>query len=107
MVMDFLINTVKDVDLLVQKGILVNWLGNHEAVTTLVNNLLTRVVNTNMNSNYSDLCKDLNTFYKDPRHSWKATLRRDYFSTPWRIASTVAAIILLVLTFIQTVRSFY
>ena len=107
MVMDFLINTVKDVDLLVQKGIVVNWLGDHDAVTTLVNNLLTRTIYTNMNSDYCDLCKDLNTFYEDPRHSWKATLRRDYFSTPWRIASTVAAIILLVLTFIQTVRSFY
>ncbi|KAK7849753.1 hypothetical protein CFP56_002379, partial [Quercus suber] len=30
---------------------------------------------------------------------FEATLRRQYFSTPWRAASIVAAIILLVLTF--------
>jgi hypothetical protein len=103
--LDFLIDTDKDVDLLVRKGILVNTLGNNNAVTTLVNKLGQQLLLLEMNSNYFCLCEDLNTFYKVPCHSWKATLRRDYFSTPWRIASTSAAIILLVLTFIQTICS--
>jgi len=106
LVLDFLIDTTKDVDLLVRNKILVNGLGNSIAVTTFVNNLCREIFILEVNSDYCHLCKDLNTFYEDPRHSWKATLRRDYFSTPWRTASTVAAIILLVLTFTQTVCSF-
>jgi hypothetical protein len=106
LVLDFLIDTTKDVDLLVRNKILVNGLGNSIAVTTFVNNLCREIFILEVNSDYCHLCKDLNTFYEDPRHSWKATLRRDYFSTHWRTASTVAAIILLVLTFTQTVCSF-
>jgi len=102
---DFLIDIVKDVDLLVQKRILMNALGDNNAVTTLVNNLRRQIFISEANSYYFDLCNRLNNFYEDPWHSWKAALRRDYFSTPWRTASTVAAIILLVLTFTQTVCS--
>jgi hypothetical protein len=104
-VLNFLIDTPKDMDLLVRKRILVNGLGNSNAVINLVNNLWRQIFISEVNSDYCHLCKDLNTFYEDPRHSWKATLRRDYFSTPWRTASTVAAIIFLVLTFTQTVCS--
>jgi hypothetical protein len=102
---DSLIDTVKDVDLLVQKKILINSLGDNNAVTTLINNLGTNVSHSYSESIFCNLYKDLNTFYEDPRHIWKATLRRDYFSTPWITASTIAAIILLVLTLIQTVCS--
>ncbi|KAL4655080.1 hypothetical protein ACB092_01G425100 [Castanea dentata] len=63
--LDYLIDTNKDVDLLAEKGIINNGLGDR----------------------------------------WKAILRNQYFSTPWRAASTIAAIILLVLTLIQTVCS--
>ncbi|XP_062176229.1 UPF0481 protein At3g47200-like [Alnus glutinosa] len=89
LVLDFLIDTTKDVDLLVRNRILVNGLGNSNAVTTFVNNLCREIFILEANSDYCRLCKDLNTFYEDPRHSWKATLRCDYFSTPWRTASTV------------------
>jgi hypothetical protein len=104
-VLDFLIDTDKDVDLLVRKGILVNTLSDSNAVTTLVNKLGQQICFLEMNSNYCCLCEKLNTFYKVPCHSWKANLIRDYFNTSWRTASTVAAIILLVLTFIQTICS--
>jgi len=104
-VLDFLIETDKDVDLLVRKGILVNTLGDSNAVATWVNKLSYQIYRSEMNSNYCRLCEKLNTFYKIRCHRWNATLRRDYFSTPWRIASTIAAIILLVLTFIQTICS--
>jgi hypothetical protein len=102
---DSLIDTVKDVDLLVQKKILINSLGGSNAVTTLTNNLDTNVTYSPSKSIYCNLLKDLNTFYEDPCHIWKATLRHDYFSTPWITVSTVAASIFLVLTLIQTVCS--
>jgi hypothetical protein len=105
LVLDFLIDTAKDVELLVRKKILFNTLGDSNAVTTLVNNLSQHISYIDTNSKYSKLRKDLNKFYENRYHRWKATLRRDYLSSPWRSASTVAAIILLVLTFIQTVCS--
>ncbi|KAF5458885.1 hypothetical protein F2P56_022880 [Juglans regia] len=101
--LDFLIDTGKDVGLLARKKILVNGLGDDNA--TFVNNLGTNVEYSSMNSDYIRLCKDLVDFYDNPWHRWKAIMRRDYLSTPWRIASTAAAIILLVLTLVQAVCS--
>jgi hypothetical protein len=104
-ILTFLIDTPKDVDFLVRKKILSNCLGNSNAVTTLVNNLWRQIFISEVNSYYCHLCKDLNTFCEVRRHKWNTALIRDYFSTPWKTASTVAAIILLVLTFTQTVCS--
>ena len=101
--LDFLINTSKDVDLLCDKGILVNYLG--KGATSAINNLNINIKWDYMNNGYSKICRDLNAFYKTPWHRWKAILRHQYFSTPWRAASTSAAIILLLLTAIQTVCS--
>ncbi|KAL4655068.1 hypothetical protein ACB092_01G424500 [Castanea dentata] len=87
------------------KGIMVNYLGDSSAATSMVNNLQSEIVWTDLSSDYCRLSEALNEFYDNPWHSWKATLRREYFSTPWRTASTIAAIIFLVLTMIQTVCS--
>jgi hypothetical protein len=104
-ILNFLIDTTKDVDLLVQKRILVNVSGDSNTVATLVNNLNKHASVLNTNFDYCRLYEDLNAFYEDPWHSRKATLRRDYFSNPWRTTASIAAIILLVLTFIQTICS--
>jgi hypothetical protein len=63
-VIDILVDTAKDVDLLVRKGIMVNWLGGSNAVATLSNNLCKRTFILDMNSHYCHLCKDLNAFYE-------------------------------------------
>ncbi|KAM3702468.1 hypothetical protein ACJW31_04G028000 [Castanea mollissima] len=103
--MDSLINTRIDVDLLCDKKILVNSLGDNDAAKSMINNLNNGIILVSKGDNYVNLCNELNNFYDEPWHSWKATLKSQYFSTPWRAASTVAAIILLVLTFIQTACS--
>lgn len=103
--MDSLINTRKDVDLLCDEKILVNYLGDNNAAMSMINNLNKGIVWKTTRDDYSYHYDELNTFYEITWHKWKATLKHEYFSTPWRIASTVAAIILLVLTFIQTVCS--
>ena len=105
LLMDSLINTIKDVDLLCDEKILFNCLGDNDAAKSMINRLNNGITWVTKRDDYIDLCKKLNSFYEKPWHSWKATLRRQYFSTPWRAASTVAAIILLVLTFIQTACS--
>ncbi|KAM7490160.1 hypothetical protein LguiA_033081 [Lonicera macranthoides] len=103
--MDYLINTPKDVDLLVQNGILANWLGDSKAAARLFNKLCVNITVDDNNFFFFDICDDLNKYYEAPMHKRKATLRRDYFNTPWKTVSTIAAFVLLVLTFIQTVCS--
>ena len=104
----FLINTTEDVNLLVQKGILVNKLRNSDDARDLVNSLVVNVVCADsISCDYEKIYNELNALYdkswKIPWDSWMETLRREYFNTPWRTASTFAAIILLVLTLLQTV----
>ena len=104
-ILDFLIDNSKDVDLLCNKGILINYLGDNNTAALAINSLNTSILWDYMNHKYSKICEDLNLFYEKPWHRWRATLWRQYFSTPWRATSTSAAIILLVLTAIQTVCS--
>ncbi|XP_058781024.1 UPF0481 protein At3g47200-like isoform X1 [Vicia villosa] len=104
-ILDFLINTGRDADILVKKGILVNWLGDSDSVANLFNSIGKNVALTNSNFDYYVLCKDLNDFFNDPLHKLKATLRRDYCSNPWQTAATVAGILLLILSLLQSVCS--
>ncbi|KAM4126182.1 hypothetical protein ACB094_01G368800 [Castanea mollissima] len=103
--LDDLVNTTKDIDLLCDKRIIRNYLGDNKAATSLVNKLGINVSWSGINPNYNRIFKELIAFCEKPWHKWKATLRHQYFSTPWRTASTIAAIVLLVFTFIQTVCS--
>ncbi|XP_044463297.1 uncharacterized protein LOC123194206 [Mangifera indica] len=111
--MDHLMETSKDVDLMVQKGILVNGLGDSNEIVTLVKKLGTHIPQDCQSSRYAWLFMHLNRHCENrwvkPKYQdniwqkWLKILKDEYFSTPWRSASTIAAIILLVLTFIQTV----
>ncbi|KAG2694572.1 hypothetical protein I3843_08G148200 [Carya illinoinensis] len=103
--LNLLINTPKDAELLVRKGIIMNGLSNNGAVTSLFNSLDTNIIYYGWNSAYRGLFRDLNAFYKNTKHTWKATLKHDYFGTPWKIASTAAAVILLLLTLGQFICS--
>ena len=104
-ILDFLINTEKDVNILVDKKIIVNWLGDTDKVVTMISNLNSTVTMPEFCSHYFSVCNGLNKFYENPRNKYKAMLIHDYLNTPWKIASTVAAIVLLLLTLIQTVCS--
>jgi hypothetical protein len=58
MLLDSLINTEKDVDLLVEKKVIVNQLGSHEAVARLVNKLGHQILAED--SCYYELSQNLN-----------------------------------------------
>ncbi|CAL5355332.1 unnamed protein product [Camellia sinensis] len=103
--MENLIDTPEDVKILEKNGILEHWLGDKSAVSNLFNNLTTHVPMKSSNYYFYGISEHLNSYCKVPWHNWKATLKRDYFSSPWRVASTVAAIVLLMLTFIQAICS--
>ncbi|XP_059639064.1 putative UPF0481 protein At3g02645 [Cornus florida] len=103
--MDGLIDTAKDAELLIQNGILDSYLSDCSAVATLFNNLTKEMTLWTPNYFYYGISEKLNEYCRDPKHKWRATLTRDYFSTPWKTASTIAAVILLGLTLIQTICS--
>ncbi|XP_015071397.1 putative UPF0481 protein At3g02645 isoform X2 [Solanum pennellii] len=103
--MDHLIDSDKDVNLLRQKGIIKRRMGENKDVSSLFNKIGNGV------TMYSTFYYD-NECLKASQHCQKrfnrlmANLLRNYFSSPWVGASTVAAIILLILTTIQTILAF-
>lgn len=69
-------------DFLCDKKIVDNHLHDSSAATSLVQNLFDSIICEGQS--YS-ICKDLNRFYERPwrtqLHTWKSTLKRDYFSS--------------------------
>ncbi|XP_020982598.1 UPF0481 protein At3g47200-like [Arachis duranensis] len=104
-VIDFLIDTDKDVDLLIKKGIIKNWLGDSNAVAKMFNGLAVNILTSNFNKKYSCILKGLNAFCEKPWNQKKASLKRDYCNTQWRTLASIAGIVLLLLTIVQTVFS--
>ncbi|XP_008243641.1 PREDICTED: UPF0481 protein At3g47200-like [Prunus mume] len=100
-----MIKTSKDVDLLIEHGIISSTLGSNDDLSALFNRIGQGVAVNSQTYRYLILSQRLNAYCKAPWHRWKAILKRDYFNTPWKLASTIAAIILLVLTLIQTICS--
>ncbi|VVB06385.1 unnamed protein product [Arabis nemorensis] len=101
--LDFLVDNDKDVDLLVEKGIIKHWNGHQGLVTKMINKLCVGVVDHG--SYYSDLVKSVNDRYKHPFYNSFGVLRRVYFSNMWKGTATIAAICILLLTLTQTVTS--
>ena len=92
-------------NVLVDNKIIVNWMGDANKVATMVNNLDSNLAMPDFNSHYYSLCNSLNEFYENPRNKYKAIFIHEDFNTPWKTASTVAAIVLHLLTLIQTICS--
>ncbi|XP_040956021.1 uncharacterized protein [Gossypium hirsutum] len=98
----YLIKSAEDVSILVRKRILINQLGSPIEIVAMFNRLC-KYINVGTENRYSSLFMKLNAYNAVPHHSWIAILKLEYFSTPWRGVATIAAIILLVLTMIQTI----
>ena len=102
--LDNLINTTKDVDILCKHKIIENWL-NPEDVVPFFNTLY---YNASINKMYyHSLCEKVNKYCNRRWPRWRAILVHNYFHTPWAILSTTAAVILLILSFIQTWYAIY
>ncbi|KAK2650761.1 hypothetical protein Ddye_018250 [Dipteronia dyeriana] len=101
--MDYLIDSGKDVDFLADKGIIGNCVGDNEAIAKMFNTLCSRI--TPSPSCYYTIAVDMKKHYDYSWNHLKFTLRSVYFSDLWTGTATVAAVILLILTVIQTVCS--
>ena len=75
LILDHLINTTKDVDLLSDEGIIVNRLGDSNTVTSMINNLSKGIFKRSMNSDYCELYEALNAFYEVEWHRWNAIIK--------------------------------
>ncbi|KAM7490169.1 hypothetical protein LguiA_033090 [Lonicera macranthoides] len=103
--LDYLLNTPRDVDLLVQSEIMCNRLGDNKDAASFYDRLCTNIPMSYDNFYFSRVSEDLSEYYQAPMNKLKGILKRDYFNTPWQTAATLAAITLLILTCIQTVFS--
>ncbi|XP_042958419.1 UPF0481 protein At3g47200-like [Carya illinoinensis] len=103
--MDDLIDSPKDVELLRQKGIIENWLGEDKIVSTMVNKLGHHVSLSPSKSIYVKTSIDMNKHCAKRWNVWMAKLRHNYFNSPWALLSVLAAILLLGLAITQTVFS--
>ena len=130
--LDNLIDTDKDVDLLVEKGnsflehvlnlyqstyiciewfvvvsdlkgIIKNWIGQPTSVAQMINKLWLGTIACG--SYYYDIAVEVNKYYTNPVNRSKAILKRVYFCSLWTGTATIAATFLLGMTLIQTVAS--
>ncbi|XP_030963893.1 UPF0481 protein At3g47200-like [Quercus lobata] len=88
--LDFLINTREDAELLVEKKIIAHSLGSYKAVAQMVNKLSQEIVEKN--SCYHDVAKDLNEHYGNWWNKNIASLRTVYFRDVWRGTATFVGI---------------
>ncbi|KAK4603337.1 hypothetical protein RGQ29_012041 [Quercus rubra] len=98
--LDKLINTAKDLDILCENKVIDNWLSPNDAV--LFFNKLYYNTHLKKEIYYQKLCKDVNEYCNSRWLRW-----RNYFNTPWAILSTTAIAILFILPFLQTWFTIY
>ena len=96
--LDNLINTEADVDLLVEKKVIVNWLGDNKAVATLINKLREQIVEAN-HSCYGELSKNIQGHYDNVWSKVMASFTTLYFKDFWRGTATVVGIMVLFFSF--------
>ncbi|WVZ20606.1 hypothetical protein V8G54_007928 [Vigna mungo] len=103
LVLQYLVNTGKDVDILVRDGIMENLLGDSDAAAERTKRLCRNIVLSNFSSDYVSLWQELDASYKSRHLKLKSTLRCDYCKGPWQ----TAAILLIYLVFVLTVSSIW
>ncbi|CAN1170914.1 UPF0481 protein At3g47200 [Linum perenne] len=105
LLMDRLIDTAADVEVLEQRRIIANDLGGREDVAAVFNNICKQTVLRDFY--FAGVCGDVNEYYHRRWNRYKAALRRDYCSNPWTIVSLIAGSLLISLTTVQTLYSVF
>lgn len=103
---DYIIDTSKDVALLKKAGIIKHAFGSDEEVATIFNRLTSNTIDY-LPSELATIYHNVDEYCKTKSNYWWATFKRDYCGTPWATISIAAAVILLLLTLVQTFFSMY
>ncbi|KAF3340559.1 hypothetical protein FCM35_KLT09403 [Carex littledalei] len=105
---NLLVNTQKDVMILQQCGILQNSLSGEEELTNFFNQVTKGAAIKSHDDHFlAELFTEVNGYCESRWNRQRATLIRDYFSSPWATISFVAALVLLVLTCVQSFFAVY
>ena len=103
--MDDLISTEKDVNLLVKAGIIINNIGGSDKEVSKLFNNLCKFVETSSDDSLNNISNTLREHCNRRWNKAKASLKHNYFNTPWAIVSFFAATFLIILTLSQTIFS--
>ncbi|KAM1062125.1 hypothetical protein ACFX14_026393 [Malus domestica] len=101
-ILDNLIQSSEDAEFLIQKRIITTILSK-EDLACFFNGLYKDTIPSHFS--YVELTEKVNAHYNHRWYRWRTILSRDYFSNPWSIMSFIAALVILVLTFLQTLYS--
>ncbi|CAI0408078.1 unnamed protein product [Linum tenue] len=105
--LDSLVNGFRDVEYLVDKDILENYLGTEAEVARFLNDLGKEVAFDIDECYLAEVFGDVHRYYGSSWHFQWASFKFTYFQTPWSFISALAALVLLVLTVLQTVYTIY
>ncbi|KAI8009053.1 UPF0481 protein [Camellia lanceoleosa] len=105
--LDCLIDSPKDVEILSGLGIIDNWLGHDEAVSNIFNKISDAVSGTSMHFRYADIFNSVNIYCRRPYNRWMANLNRNYCNGPWAAISVLAGSVLILLTLAQTLYAVF
>jgi len=97
--LDNLITTAKDVEILSENKIIDNWLNPEDAAKFFNKLYHDTYVETHY---YGKLCREVNKYCEKTWNRCRAVLVGKYFNTPWAGLSSSAAVILLILNFVQS-----
>ncbi|KAL4033908.1 hypothetical protein IC575_007026 [Cucumis melo] len=103
--LDDLINTEQDAHLLTKAGIIINTFGGSDKDITEMFNRFSKFVTFPICSHFDDINKALRMHCNGRWNMAKASLKHNYFNTPWAIISFGAATFLIILTILQTIFS--
>lgn len=105
--LDYLVNTSRDLEYLCDRNIIENNLGTDAEVVRFINNLGKDVAFDIDLCYLSKFFNDVHDYYRNSWHVQWASFKYTYFDTPWSFISALAALILLFLTMAQTVFTIY
>ncbi|KAK1292633.1 hypothetical protein QJS10_CPB17g01064 [Acorus calamus] len=103
--MAFLIGGSTDISTLQDEEIIINWLGSQEEVLGVFKQLRSEVID-NARDKFTELYNQINKYRRLRLNRYREILRRDYFGKG-SIVSVIAAVVLFVLTFMQTYFAVY
>ncbi|CAO2839157.1 unnamed protein product [Amaranthus hypochondriacus] len=91
--MDDLMDSKEDVAVLVESGIIQNWLESDQVVADLFNSITKHILADY--SSYSETCKKMNEYRKKRNiRQLKAVVQQDYFNQPWAIVYFITGVII-------------
>ncbi|KAI9154559.1 hypothetical protein LWI28_028082 [Acer negundo] len=105
--LDYLINTTKDVEYLCDRNIIENNLGTDAEIVQFINSMGKDVEFDIDLCYFSKFFNDVHEYYHNSWHVQWASFKYTYFDTPWSFISALAALILLLLTVVQTIFTIY